>query len=86
MGADSQRSGGRKVFGKVLVAIWIGLIVLGFIVQTTEGFGSLDGVIAWFVIGGLGFMVLLAFGAQRLIRWLIDDGGLGERERNEPST
>ena len=64
------------------MAIWIGLIVLGFIVQSTEGFGSLGGLIAWFVLGGAGFLALLAFGAERLIGWLIDRGGLGDRESN----
>ncbi len=72
-------------FGKLLVSIWIGLIVMGFVAQTTEGFGSEDGVIVGLLLGALGFLMLLAFGASRIIHWLLDEGGLAETNSNESS-
>ena len=72
----------RRIASKALVAVWIGLTALGFVVQTTEGFGTLTGLIAWFLVGSTAFLLLLAFGARGLIHWLLDSGGLGDREAN----
>jgi hypothetical protein len=76
--AESEH--GHRIAGRWLVAIWIGLIVVGFAVQSTNAFGSVDGEIAWMALGSLGFLLLLAFGAARLIHWLLDSGGLPGRE------
>ncbi len=52
---------------KALVAIWVGVLVFGFVAQTTEQFGSLNGVLVWLIAGGGGLLLLLGFGVAHLI-------------------
>lgn len=64
---------------KALVAVWVGVLVFGFVAQTTEMFGSLNGVLVWLLAGGLGVLLLLGFGVAWLVSWALE--GRGRRQR-----
>jgi hypothetical protein len=63
----SQRGKRRLSRGAIvgaLVALWIGLLVLGFVAQTTELFGVRRGALAFLLLGvaALGFILIGSVG------------------------
>lgn len=64
---------------KVLVALWLAILVVGFVAQTTELFGREHGVLAWSLLGiaAIGFIVVGA-GAMWLVVRALDDHGTGD--------
>ncbi len=63
-----HRPGG--VLLKTLVAVWVAFLVVGFVAQTTELYGSLIAVLAWLVLGVVGAVLLIGFGGPRAVEWL----------------
>ncbi|HMD57140.1 MAG TPA: hypothetical protein VKG82_06675 [Solirubrobacteraceae bacterium] len=68
---------------KVIVAVWVGMFVLGAVAQTTPLFrGSLGGSIALLLLGGLGVLLFSVLGMRRLFAWL--DSERANTARHEP--
>lgn len=57
---------------KVLVAMWIAALVLGFVGQTTELLGAGRGILSWVLlgIGTIGFIAIGATGIWIVLDWL----------------
>lgn len=55
---------------KAIVAVWVGMLVLSGVVQTTALFRSVNGSIAWLLLGGSGVVLLFVLGVTRLFVWL----------------
>lgn len=57
---EYRRPSRREVVLGGLVTLWLAVLVLGFVAQTTELFGASNGSLALLLLGvaGLGFIVL----------------------------
>ena len=72
MSAPGKRGLGRSVLVRALVPLWIAVLVLGFVAQTTELFGTRNGILAWLLLGvaALGFIVIGSVGIWLVVRGL----------------
>ncbi len=70
-----------RVIVKALVALWVAVLVLGFVAQTTELFGARNGGLAWLLLGlaALGFLAIGSAGIWLVLRGLDEHDAKGNR-------
>ncbi len=76
---------GRGAIIRLLVALWIAVLALGFVAQTTELFGTRNGPLAWLLLGvaALGFILIGSVGIWLVVRGL-DEHNTSSNQPAEP--
>jgi hypothetical protein len=49
---------------KALAALWIGVLAFGFVAQSTELLGSINGTLVWLLAGGGAALLLVALASS----------------------